>query len=215
MIEKYFSRGLVTTWSPPAGGSGTGAKPDGSIIPNPVVSASAIVYNCMDGEIYDLTAPHVATLGLTKGVHIPHDWLVYAPGFTTRMTITNDTLTGFMSGCPILYYRDNGVPTVAHVGTSNEYPALNPAVKSTIKAAIPPGATGFNPAGEWSKDAQFEAATTVKPPGTPRVVALVTTTGAFYSILLVQKSKPLTEFIVAGIKQVRAKTGGELDTLLT
>ena len=161
------------------------------------------------------TAPHVATLGLTKGVHIPHDWLVYAPGFTTKMTITNDTLTGFMSGCPILYYRDNGVPTVAHVGTSNEYPQLNPAVKSTIKAAIPPGATGFNPAGEWSKDAQFEAATTVKPPGTPRVVALVTTTGAFYSILLVQKSKPLTEFIVAGIKQVRAKTGGELDTLLT
>ena len=211
MIEKYFLTGLCVTWSPPAGGSQRAGAPDGSIIDNPPVGTPAMVYDYMDGEMYDLTAPHVKTVGLSKAMHIPHDWLVYAAGYTTKMPLLSDTLTGYMSGCPIVVWSKNGAQNVGHVGTSNEYPQFNGAVKTAIGAELPNSATGFFPAAAWSKDEQADAASKFKKVAViPRILALVTSTGTFYSILMMQRSKPLTEFVVAGIRKVGALDGSAL-----
>ena len=99
MIEKFMGHtGLRLKWSFP--GDHTKGTKDGSLIPSPDLSPGPMTYDGMDGKIYDLSLPHAATLGLTMGMAIPHTWLTYSVGHTTKLPLgTDDVLTGYMSGC--------------------------------------------------------------------------------------------------------------------
>ncbi len=202
MIEKYFITGLRLRWRFP-GADASGTK-DGSVMLNPKRIVGPMVYNGMDGELYDTFAPHVSTLGLTKGMSIPYRWLMYVLGHTAKkMLAGGDVLTGFMSGCLIACWTESGCRYVGHIGTVESNEQLNKQVKRTFAAYMPRDATGFNPFAAWDagrdiipKAQKFKAGTNSK------IIALVTTRGEFYSILLFGLGGAPDEWCVGGIKRV-------------
>jgi hypothetical protein len=201
MIEKYFVMGVRLKWTFP-GDNSTGTK-DGSIIANPPLHAGPMVYDGMDGELFDVFAPNVSTLGFTKGMSIPYSWLVYTIGHTSKkMLAAGDVLTGYMSGCLITLWTENGYRYVGHLGTVDSSEAISARVKTAFAAAMPRDTTGFNPAAAWDpgeigpKQAKFKKGAETK------VLALVTTGGEFYSILLFKPWGLQTEWCVGGIKKV-------------
>ena len=105
MIERYFLLGVRFKWTkPPEQHSG---KMIGSIIDHLQRLASPMVYDGMDGQLYNLAAPHVSTVGLSMRMNIPYGWLAYSPGYTTKLCTGGDILTGFMSGCLITVWTDD------------------------------------------------------------------------------------------------------------
>ena len=201
MIERYFMLGVRLKWVCP-GAVGSKTK-DGSIIDNPVVAASRLVYDGLDGQLYDLGAPHVSTRGLTMGMNIPYRWLVYALGHTTRLTANHDVLTGPMSGCLIAKWMDQGRRYVGHVGTVDDSATVNQRVKNTFVAAMPQNTTGFDPANAWRHDEILKLMNRIKPFPGWKIMALVTTANQFYSILMLKLTGgQQNEWCVGGIKQV-------------
>ena len=194
--------GARLKWACPA--ADPGIRKDGLLIDNPP-RTSPMVYDGLDGELYSFGAAHASTAGLTKGMAIPHTWLVYAYGHTTRCVLAgSDVLTGFMSGCVIAQWSERGTRYVGHVGTVESDVRVNTAVKRGFVDAMR-GLTqtrGFNPAGAWQYDEIAALMRKFKSGATPRIVALVTTGGDFYSILLFQLQQAPNEYCVGGIKSV-------------
>jgi len=185
MIEKFFIKGLRVIW--PGGPVDAPSGTDGAIILNPTRAPQPMISDGMDGELYDATLPNITALGLRKGQPIPLNWLSYAPGRTTkRMLSAGDVLTGYMSGCPIALWTENGMRYAGHVGTVDANPPVNQLVRRTFAQFMPQDVTGFNPAAAW-QPAEIVALTDKFKkctPGAPRILALVTTTGEFYSIIM-------------------------------
>lgn len=199
MIEKYFRLGVRFKWACP--GADPGISKDGSIIDNPV-RTSTMIYDGLDGQLYDLSAPHVSTLGLTMRMNIPHRWLTYAHGHTTKTQLTTDVLTGPMSGCLITLWTD-GARYVGHVGTVESSPTINLKVKSTFAAKMPKNTTGFNPAQAWDPGEIAKTMSRIKPAPAMKIMALVTSVGQFYSILMFNlMSGTPNEWCVGGIKKI-------------
>jgi hypothetical protein len=136
---------------------------------------------------------------------VPHTWLDYIPGRTAYVGQGTDVLTGFMSGCLIARGTYNGAMCVFHMGTV-ENPAVTQSVKTGFRTALPGNATGFYPAAAWSVD---ERAATGRATD---IIALVTSDGSFYSILLCHGTN---EYIVGGIKKVNPLNRGQLMARLT
>jgi hypothetical protein len=184
MIEKYFLQGVRFTWAgsydaPPG-------NMDGSIIANPTPPSRPMVYESLDGELMTTSLTNVSALGFRKGMSIPYSWLSYAVGHTTKkMLAAGDVLTGFMSGCPIALWQENGIRYAGHVGTYDANPTVNDRVRRKFALSMPRDVIGFNPAGAWQPG---EIATLMRSFKTvtadPKVLALVTTGGEFYSILV-------------------------------
>lgn len=201
MIEKYFITGLRLKWAFP--GADAGAPKDGTVVVNPTRAAGPMVSDGMDGELYDMMAPHVSTLGLGKGRAIPYSWLTYVLGRTSKkMLAGGDVLTGFMSGCLIATWTENGCRHVGHVGTVEENEQANQRVKQTFAASMPRDTMGFFPLAAWNAGAEIiPKAQKFKAGATPKVLALVTTSGEFYSILLFMLGLN-NDWCVGGIKKV-------------
>ena len=207
MIEKYFMLGVRFKWACP--GANSGLSKDGSIIDNPQQGANPpLVYDGLDGELYNLAAPHVSTVGLTMRMNIPYSWLVYAHGHTTRLHLNADVLTGPMSGCLITVWTDQGRCYVGHVGTVEYSETINKKVKETFIAVMPQNTTGFNPAHAWNpgeispKMSKFKKVFGQLPP-VAKIMALVTSDNRFYSILMFGlKGGQSNEWCVGGIKKV-------------
>lgn len=214
MIEKYFMLGVRFRWSCP--GADPGKAKDGSIIDNPHRSVSPLVYDGLDGQLYDLSAPHVSTVGLTMRKNIPYSWLVYAHGHTTRLHVSGDVLTGPMSGCLITVWKDQGRRYVGHVGTVESSAAVNQKVKSTFAATMPQNTTGFNPANAWNFGEISQKMSKIKPAPAAKIMALVTSGNQFYSVLMFQLTagKP-NEWCVGGIKKVPPMNYQAIKTKLT
>lgn len=209
MIEKYFIPGLLVKWSAPAGS----VNFDGQIILSPNVQADPMICDGV-GYLFNAMSPSLSSLGLTKGKTIPYKWLVYSEGQTTkRMLAAGDVLTGFMSGCCIATWTDGG-RWVGHIGTTNARPEVNTILKRNFLSRMPRDTAGFFPAEAWPEAPQkamdvMNAMKIMKEPLTsvvPRIVALVTTGGEFYSILLLQLGGPVvgqaTLYCVGGIKKI-------------
>lgn len=214
MIEKYFFPGVRYRWKCP--GANGGVTRDGSIVNSPVVAASPMIYDGMDGELYR-GGPHVSAVGLTKGMQIPYSWLVYMHGHTTRRMLSGgDVLTGFMSGCLITLWSENGIRYVGHVGTVEANPAQDTRVKDTFARAMPSQAMGFNPFAAWDPGDIANLQRTFKKGPVPKVMALVTTSGKFYSILMFGFGiGAIEEWCVGGIKSVDPMNRNTLYTALT
>lgn len=205
MIEKYFITGMRLKWTFP--GADAGMPKDGTIVMNPTRAAGPMVYDGMDGELYDVMAPHVSTLGLSKGRAISYSWLTYVLGRTAKkMLAGGDVLTGFMSGCLIAAWTENGCRYVGHVGTVEDNEQANQRVKKTFAAFMPRDTTGFFPLEVWDAGKDIvPKAKKFKAGVTPKILALVTTGGEFYSILLFMLGLS-NDWCVGGIKKVAPLT---------
>lgn len=132
---------------------------------------------------------------------IQYQWCDYVLGETARVPIgPYDILTGFMSGCIIARWNDRGVNYVGHVGTVN-HPATDALVKRKFSAWMPPNTTGFNPFAAWLPNLP---ALGVKHKKSPKVMALVTTSGDFYSVAMMPDNVNATEWVCGGAKKVPA-----------
>jgi hypothetical protein len=212
MIEKYFVLGARYKWTCP--GADPGKTKDGSIIPNPPRAPSAMVYDGLDGELYDLSAPHVSTVGLSMRMSIPYSWLVYAHGHTTKLSTGGDVLTGPMSGCLITVWTDQR-RYVGHVGTVESSVEVNKKVKAAFAAAMPQNTIGFNPANEWGFDEIGGKLAKFKKRPTFSILALVTSANDFYSILMLRLQGSQNEWCVGGIKKATAMNYQALKLALT
>lgn len=214
MIEKYFMLGVRVKWKCP--GADPGKTRDGSIVDNPIRGASPMIYDGMDGELYNLSAPHVSTLGLTMRMNIPYSWLVYMHGHTTRLSTAADILTGPMSGCLITLWTDQGRRWVGHVGTVESSEAINKKVKSVFAAAMPQNTIGFNPANAWDPGEITQLITKFKKRPAFKIIALVTSANKFFSTLIFQLEGGMSDdWCVGGIKQVSPMSYAEIKTKLT
>jgi hypothetical protein len=212
MIEKYFMLGVRFKWTcPPAD---PGKTKDGSVIDNPPRGASAMVYDGMDGELYNLALPHAKTVGLTMGMNIPYSWLVYAHGHTTRLSATSDVLTGPMSGCLIASWTDQGSRYVGHVGTVEANEKLNQQVKEVFARTMPQNTTGFNPANAWDFTEIKQKMGKFKKMPSPKILALVTSANEFYSVLLFMLQGGTTQWCSGGIKKIQPMNYQALKTAL-
>jgi hypothetical protein len=204
MIERYFQLGVRLKWRFP--GDDTSGTKDGSIILNPRRAADPMIYDGLDGELYDMMAPNVSSLGMSKGMPIPYAWLFYSVGHTTkRLLAAGDVLTGFMSGCLVTTWTENGMRYVGHIGTVDSSQAINAGVKRAFASAMPRDTTGFNPAAAWDASEIFPKQSKFKPRPESHILALVTTGGQFFSLLLFHLGGigSTDQWCVGGIKRVQ------------
>lgn len=185
MIEKYFRDGIRYKWNAPAALHQT---MDGAMVDNSGVTPP-MIYDGLDSQLVDpfLLQVNVTTLGLTMRMPIQYVWLDYNLGRTSRCAIgPYDVLTGFMSGCLIARWTDRGVNYVGHVGTVENQPEVNRKVKDAFARAATGNVTGFNPAAAWDLgDIQTKTRPFRRTPFA-KIMALVTTGGEFYSIIMLQ-----------------------------
>ncbi len=219
MIERYFMQGVRLKWSCPA--PDASQPKDGSFFDNPAQTAPhPIVYDGLDGELHH-HGPHVSTVGLAMRMNIPYTWLVYAHGRTTRLIRpTNDVLTGPMSGCLIATWSNGGSQYIGHVGTVESSDIVNKAVKTTFATVMPADTTGFLPLAAWDEDSEIRPMQRKFKTmlGDPKIMALVTPSGSFYSILmfaLKDKIGIVTEWCVGGIKLVTPMDHAAVHTKMT
>jgi hypothetical protein len=204
MIEQYLRRGIVVRWNKPANSNG---PLDGAIV-NSVGAATPMIYEGLVGHREALDPTFLISQPSTRGyvMHAPlpsqYTWLDYAPGRTARVNLGGaDVLTGYMSGCLIARGTFNGVMSAFHLGTI-ENPAVNTLIKQTFRAQLPNDVTGFYPAAAWTVGERTTINSQCGGSGTD-IIALVTTTGAFYSIVLCH-TRVMGEEVIGGIKQVPA-----------
>ena len=207
MIERYFRAGVRLKWTFPAAVFGAW---DGAIVdsrsPTP-----AMIYDGVDAQ---LVSPYtsVTTLGLAMRTPIQYHWLDYALGQTARLPIgPYDVLTGEMTGCLITQWSSAGVRFVGHVGTVTDKAQENKTVKNTFARGMSADVRGFNPAAAWDFGEIQTMLRSFKASPQPKVLALVTTAGNFYSIVMLRLQPDVREpglqldrdWCVGGIKQVQ------------
>lgn len=191
MIENALVEGAKIRWSKP----NTVSQPqDGTIVPS-VNGANRMTYlgSTQQQPQSGLfrRAPQVYQMPVNS--LIPHTWLDYITGRTAYTAQGSDVVTGFMSGCLIARGTYKGSMSVFHLGTVQNPDATNQ-VKETFRRQMPINATGFYPHAAWSVN---ERSATRKATD---IIALVTSAGSFYSILLCHGSN--NEYVVGGIKKV-------------
>lgn len=215
MIEIFFFRGMRFSWDP----HGVGAQgADGEVEANPMLAARPMVYQGVDADM--CTGPNIArrqqaiNAGLRLGSPINFSWLLYKPGRTITAGLgTTDVMTGFMSGCPIVTFTTQR-RLVAHVGTVANAPDVNTLVKQKIRAILPANAQGFNPSAAWTTNDRAALMQQLRSPAIPQVVALVTTGGNFFSILIGKYPNQPQSYVVGGCVPVPAWTHAELLNVL-
>ncbi|MCG7868544.1 MAG: hypothetical protein B6D70_09965 [gamma proteobacterium symbiont of Stewartia floridana] len=190
MIEHALVADAKIRWQKPA----TVAQQQNGAIVQSVSGASAMRYNGTNQQQRrGLFRRPARVYQMPLNSPIPHTWLDYIPGRTAYVGQGTDVLTGFMSGCLIARGTYQGGMKVFHMGTV-ENQVINNQVKATFRAALPNDATGFYPADAWTV---AERAATNKATD---IIALVTSGGGFYSILLCHDGPG--EYFVGGIKKV-------------
>lgn len=217
MIEKYFLQGVRFKWACPKDDQ-KGSKDGSVILSDPKVVTPDLIYDGLDGDLVNPSVTNVTQLGFKMGMKVPYQWLVYSVGHTTkRMLSAGDCLTGYMSGCLITMWQEDGMRYIGHVGTVDGNDKINKAVRSTFAGYMPDDACGFNPAGAWSPK-EIEPMMKKLKGVTPRILALVTAKGAFHSILMFQfpvSKAGAGDWCVGGIKHVPPLNPAQLKKALT
>ena len=190
MIENALVEGARIRWAKP---NTVSQVQDGTIVPS-VNGANQMTYLGSTqpqprGGLFH-RAPRAYRMPVNT--QIPHLWLDYITGRTAYIAQTSDVVTGFMSGCLIARGTHNGGMAVFHLGTVQN-PAATNLVKAAFRTHMPANATGFYPHAAWSINERTATGRATD------VLALVTSAGSFYSILLCHGNN---EFIVGGIRKV-------------
>ncbi len=103
---------------------------------------------------------------------------------------------------------------VGHVGTVESSQQVNTRVKSAFAAFMPPDTTGFNPAAAWDPGEIAPKMMKFKKGATPRILALVTTGGEFYSLLFFELREGPGLWCVGGAKRIPPMNRAALATHL-
>ncbi len=208
MIERYFMEGVRYAWSAP----GAIAGPQDGTLVDSKRAPTPLVYIGLDSIVDPrLKMHHVSTFGLTMRMNIPYRWCDYVLGQTSRARAgTADILTGFMSGCKIARWTEAGQTYVGHVGTVMN-PTVDARVKANFAAVMSPTTTGFDPSAAWAPELP---ALIAKHKKAYKVVALVTATGEFYSIVMLVDNVNVTEWVCGGIKKVPPMNRAALEASL-
>lgn len=210
MIQKYFLPGVRLKWTKPRDGQ---YVRDGGIVAS-TQAATQLLYDGLDGQLINpsLMTTNITTKGFTMKMPIRYTWLDYAPGGTARLPLGgSDILTGYMSGCLLTTWRDNGVKYVGHVGTITGNTEANRRVKGAFSAAMPKDTTGFEPASVWSASEISKLTAQIRPSPDPKIFGLITSSGRFFSVLmLVIPGTANKEWCVGGVKRVRAMSYTQL-----
>jgi len=214
MIEKYFIPGVRLKWVKPR--DFTGGAMDGSLVDCPAGQETPMIYDGMDGELQGFSPVNVTALGFRMNMPISYSWLSYAPGRTARrMRVAGDMLTGYMSGCLITDWSENGMRYVGHIGTIDGNAVVNARVKSAFAGAMPSQTRGFNPAGAWTRGEITPLMLKFKGGAQERIFALVTSSGDYYAILMFLLVGKPNEWCVGGIKKVPPMNRAALHAHLT
>lgn len=215
MIERYFRPGVRFLWNKPQDAIG---PLNGALVAN-AGAATPMTYDGLDGhraavdpQLLIVQASNI--LGIAKGANVAYSWLDYAPGRISRLPVGGgDVLSGYMSGCLIARGTNAGAMCAFHVGTIDGNPGVNTTVKTAFAGMLPADVTGFNPGGAWNLGEATTAQTRLGgTAGAAKILALITSGGAFYSILMVpvQEGGSFTNaagrqyWCVGGIKAVPA-----------
>ena len=234
MIQTYFQRGVRLRWNKRSDLNAVMAPKGGFLNQDPINDYLTLegldIQVKHESDQFGLKALYKADPGPhRKGKVVNHNWLNYAPGFITRTPLVGDTLTGYMSGCLIVTWRDTTSPHryMGHIGTDVNNLEATRAVKHNFVRFMPPASVkGYDPSAAWSVAERGEAnARKVEKNLYTRpaeVVSLVTQHGHFYSILLFpikdqQQSGNAsnTLFVVGGIRQVQPLDYTGLRAILT
>lgn len=182
MIENHFKPGVRLKWDKPLDGN---APEDGSISEHPTITRQ-LVCEGLDPHLGNALTRGVAQFrnpAIQRNTLIAYNWLTYTPGQTQKTHLVGDTLSGWMSGCYIVTWRQTGRRYVGHIGTTHDM-AKNRLVKNTFGLSMPRQVQGYSPADAWTNQEMAQMASTYKVNLRPKVVSLVTMAGQFYSILL-------------------------------
>jgi hypothetical protein len=147
-------------------------------------------------------------------IHRNFKWLPYYLGDISNTDLTCDVLTGPMSGCILVSYKDAaGSPRVGHVGTVSGDPGgINGQVKTlwntfaTNNAALVVG--GFNPI-----DATIPILPAQKGDSGWEAWGLFTTGGDFYTIHVWTQSTTRDDWRVAAVHKRPSMTLAQLQNL--
>jgi hypothetical protein len=139
-------------------------------------------------------------LGTSVKAHRNYRWLTYLPYRNTFTPFTGvDILTGFMSGCHVIAYTENGRPYLAHVGTAdnaNRNQVTKDAWNNYAASINVRLIAGFNPLARWRNN---------WPHGDiserPYCIALVTAAYDLHSIALFRQGTA-SVYRIAGIDQI-------------
>ena len=196
MIQHLLVAGAKISWRKPPT---LGSPNDGAIQPstNP---ANAMIFlgSTRDqprGLFSRLFRPAPSGYRVPENTPVPHTWLDYISGRTAFLAQGSDVLTGFMSGCLIARGTYNGAMSVFHMGTTQDQEVTR-LVKTGFRTDLPGDTTGFYPAAAWSDNERVGTGQYTE------VIALVTSSGSFFSILLCRPMHLYNEWTVGGIKQV-------------
>jgi len=219
VIERYLNLGIRVNWRKPydAPDSTTG---DLALSRNP---PNAMTYDGLDGELVNaqFMAVNVSTTGLAMRQPIAHSWLDYMPGGTAYMPApAQDTLTGWMSGCPLARWTSStGQVFIGHIGTIDTNPIANARVKSQFLATMEANTTAFNPFAAWpTAEIAVVQSKFKKSSVNPYIMGLITASGEFYAILIfgiMPRSGAMNEWCIGGCKQVAPMDSAQLRVLLS
>jgi hypothetical protein len=215
MIEKYFQPGIRLTWMKPNDGP---PSLDGKIIDSRG-AASQMLYDGLDGELINPTfmTTNITTLGFTKNMPIAYDWLDYAPGSTAKKALGGkDILTGYMSGCIIAKWKTLAQTYLGHIGTIDSMPDVTKKVKGNFGAVMGRDTKGFDPFASWPTVEIDQVRSKFKAKPLASIIALVTSSGKVYSILMLSIPKQVDNFDptkVVAIKQDNWCVGGIKEVL--
>ncbi len=151
-------------------------------------------------------------------VHRNFKWLPWYQGDISETVLDKDVLTGPMSGCILVSYRDlTGATKVGHIGTITVTPTMPATINTNVRALwnafalAHPGNVigGFNPA---------DAAVPIHPAAQPgdqvgQTWGLFTTNGDYYAVKVwVQGGHPIV-YRIAAVHHIASMTLAQLQAL--
>lgn len=155
--------------------------------------------------------------------HRTFGWLSWLPGSITYVNMDGfDVLTGPMSGCDLVMFRQNGKVYAAHLGTDVGADAANASVKSvwnTFAQNHPNDVIGgFNPFRDvngWVPQRHGDDAV-----GPPIYYGVYTTAQEFYTLVLYPQKTSRTNSAphptlrrIAGLRRIPSKSLAQLQNL--
>lgn len=161
----------------------------------------------------------IKTSDMTPGQHATKarrnfQWLTWLPGAITHILIGGvDVITGPMSGCDLVIFRQNGAAHAGHLGTDVDNPARNTAVKNAWNAFATNHHArvigGFNPLRDWPRN-NYPAHK--GKDGQARIFGIYTSNHTFYTLFTYQQTDT-GHLRVAGLERIPSKALHQLQNL--
>lgn len=175
----------------------------GQKIFNPIKSRNVPDLKAQWDQVRKIRDKGQTLLSMDRRLMMTITQLYYVPGLTTYCGIAGTpVLTGFMSGCYLFRYRENGALRAAHVGTHDTNAEANKKAKDAWKSLIAqPHITdvfGYDPAKDVSMRLMLAAAKF----GSPKVFGMWEGNGSVRVGVMSQDHHDLSTWTLVGVEPV-------------